>query len=97
MDGKVWSEETVEVLNDMYSVSCPVKPVFEKMKVCSLLMKNDTKCRILEQLYRENSKKRIFKNMRYKDAGRYCTDKKCRHRNYCVRCIAGELCEYCGG
>ena len=23
---KVWSEETVEVLNDMYSVSCPVKP-----------------------------------------------------------------------
>lgn len=24
VDGKVWSEETVEVLNDMYSVSCPV-------------------------------------------------------------------------
>ena len=61
VDGKVWSEETVEVLNDMYSVSCPVKPVFEKMKVCSLLMKNDTKCRILEQLYRENSKKRILR------------------------------------
>ena len=49
VDGKVWSEETVEVLNDMYSISCPVKPVFENMKVCSLLMKNDTKCRILEQ------------------------------------------------
>lgn len=61
VDGKVWSEETVEVLNDMYSVSCPVKPVFENMKVCSLLMKNDTKCRILEQLYRENSKKRILR------------------------------------
>ena len=31
------------------------KPILkEKMKVCSLLMKNDTKCRILEQLYREN-------------------------------------------
>ena len=37
VDGKVWSEETVEVLNDMYSVSCPVKPVFEKMKVCTFL------------------------------------------------------------
>lgn len=61
VDGKVWSEETVEVLNDMYSVSCPVKPVFENVKVCSLLMKNDTKCRILEQLYRENSKKRILR------------------------------------
>ena len=35
VDGKVWSEETVEVLNDMYSVSCPVKPVFENMKVIS--------------------------------------------------------------
>ena len=61
VDGKVWSEETVEVLNDMYSVSCQVKPAFENVKVCSLLMKNDTKCRILEQLYRENSKKRILR------------------------------------
>ena len=61
VDGKVWSEETVEILNDMYSVSCPVRPAFKNVKVCRLLMKNDTKCRILEQRYRENGKKRILR------------------------------------
>lgn len=74
VDGKVWSEETVEVLNDMYSVSCPVKPVFEKMKVCSLLMKM-TQNAVFWSSCTEKTAKENFKNMRYKDAGHYCTDK----------------------
>ena len=61
VDGKVWCERSVDVLKDLYSVSCSIKPVYEKRPVCRLLMKNDTKCRILEQMYREPGENRILR------------------------------------
>lgn len=61
VDGKVWSEEKINILEDMYSVSKTIRPLPEDISVTRLLMKNQTKCRILEQLYRDSQENRIMR------------------------------------
>ena len=61
VDGRVWCEKTVDVLEDLYSVSQNIRPVYEKIPATRLLMKNDTKCRILEQMYRESGESRVLR------------------------------------
>lgn len=61
VDGKVWQQQMVTVLRDMYSIKGNVNPCYETVKKTRLLMKNETKCRVMEQLYRDSNADRILR------------------------------------
>ena len=46
---------------DMYSIKENVRPCYETVKKTRLLMKNETKCRVMEQFYRDANADRILR------------------------------------
>lgn len=61
VDGKVWQQQMITVLRDMYSIKGNVRPCYETVKKTRLLMKNETKCRVMEQFYRDANADRILR------------------------------------
>lgn len=60
LDIKLWEEEEVELLKDIYSLKKEVKPVHDEMVFENLLMKNYAKCRVSERLQLEDSNEEIL-------------------------------------
>lgn len=60
MDIRVWREEKLELLSDIYSLKRNVIPVRRECALERLLVKNDAKCRITEQMELPESQERIL-------------------------------------
>lgn len=60
LDIRVWREEDLELLSDIYSLKKKVTPVRRERVVERLLVKNYAKCRIAEQMELPESQERIL-------------------------------------
>lgn len=60
MDIRVWREERLELLADLYSLQKKVTPVRRERPVEQLLVKNYAKCRLTEQMEIPEGKERIL-------------------------------------
>ncbi len=59
-DVRVWREERIELLSDIYSLKKEVVPHRKERILEKLLVKNDAKCRIAEQIELPESQERIL-------------------------------------
>lgn len=50
LDIHIWMEEEMELLEDLYSLKKQIIPTYQDCQLEKLLMKNDTKCKVLERL-----------------------------------------------
>lgn len=60
IDIRVWREEELELLTDVYSLKKQVKPVCRERMLQRLLVKNYAKCRITEQMELPESQEKIL-------------------------------------
>lgn len=60
VDVRVWREEQIELLADIYSLKKKLIPQRKARRIEKLLIKNDAKCRIAEQIELPESKERIL-------------------------------------
>lgn len=60
MDIRVWREENLELLTDIYSLKKKVVPVCKERMLEQLLVKNYAKCRITEQMELPESQEKIL-------------------------------------
>ena len=60
VDIRVWREEDLELLTDVYSLKKQVKPVCRERKLERLLVKNYAKCRLTEQMELPESQEKIL-------------------------------------
>ena len=57
---KSWKDEKVERLEDVYSLSENIEPVYKAEEVSELLIKNQAKCRIYENISLEQGQEKIM-------------------------------------
>lgn len=60
VDIRVWREEQMELLDDIYSLKKKLLPVCKERVLDKLLIKNDAKCRITEQIELPENQERIL-------------------------------------
>lgn len=60
MDIRVWQEENMELLQDIYSLQKNVVPVRQEKTMEKLLVKNDAKCRLTEQMELAEGQEKIL-------------------------------------
>lgn len=60
LDIRIWREEKIEVLEDLYSLEKQLIPVRENEVIESLLVKNDSQCRLTERIELEETQERIL-------------------------------------
>ncbi len=74
MDIRVWCEETLELLRDIYSLGKNVIPVRRDRRLDRLLVKNYAKCRLSEQMELPESQEKILQICACE--GNVCLEKK---------------------
>lgn len=60
MDIRIWKEEQLELLSDIYSLKKKVTPVFKQKEAEKLLVKNYAKCRVSEQMVLPEEQEKIL-------------------------------------
>lgn len=60
LDIRIWREDEVEVLEDLYSLEKQLLPVRENVVLESLLVKNDSQCRLAEHIELEETQEKIL-------------------------------------
>ena len=60
VDIRLWEEKDVEILSDVYSLSEKLNPQIKPISVWKLLVKNESKLRVAEQLSLEEGQERIL-------------------------------------
>ena len=57
---RVWQEQSVQILEDVYSLEKNVKPLCEMVTLERLLIKNDALCKVTEQIELEENQEKIL-------------------------------------
>lgn len=57
---RIWKEEKIRLLTDLYSLQKEVKPVFRECPLERLLVKNAAKCRMTEQMELKEDKEKVL-------------------------------------
>ena len=57
---RIWKEEKIRLLTDLYSLQKEVKPVFRECPLEHLLVKNAAKCRMTEQMELKEDKEKVL-------------------------------------
>ncbi len=60
LDIRVWREEEIELLEDLYSLRQNLTPIVEPMTLEHILVKNDSQCRIVEQMELPENQEKIL-------------------------------------
>lgn len=65
---KIWTEDTIPVMKDAYSLEKELKPSYQDVTIWNYLVKNEAKYRLSEQIKMENMQEKILQICGYKSA-----------------------------
>lgn len=60
LDIRIWREDKIEILEDLYSLEKNLIPLHENVVLESLLVKNDSQCRLTERIELEETQEKIL-------------------------------------